>query len=120
VVVIVAAGLIGVAVTLIRLAGKDFDDAQRQGVSRVTSCAQHGPTSNEGFGYWESCNATITWHGGGTDRTTVNDVLKSFDIGTDVRVGDLGNYRTTRQLVRADAAVTCRQPPPSSWHPDGD
>lgn len=101
-VLVLAAGLIGLAVTLSRLAGKDFGAAQRQGNAQVTSCVRHGPISTKGFGYWESCTATITWDGGGTDRVTVSAVFKSTDIGTNVRVGDLGNYRTNKELARAD------------------
>ena len=100
---VVAAGLLGLAVTLSRLAGQDFGDASRQGQAQVTSCRKHGPISNEGFGYWESCTATITWDDGATDRIIVNDVFTSSDIGTQVRVGDLGNYRTSKELARADA-----------------
>lgn len=103
-VIVVAAGLFGVAVTLTRLAGKDFGDAQRQGRAQVTSCTQHGPISNKGFGYWDRCTATITWEGGATDRVTVSAVFKTSDIGTEVRVGDLGNYRTSKELARADAS----------------
>jgi hypothetical protein len=103
VVVAAAAGLLGLAVTFTRLAGKDFGDAHREGRAQVTSCVGHGPVSNKGFGYWESCTATITWDDGGVDRTTVGAVFRSSDIGTEVRVGDLGNYRTSRDLVRAGA-----------------
>ena len=102
-VVVVAAGLLGLAVTLTRLAGKDFNDAQRQGKAQVTSCVRHGPISAKGFGYWETCTATITWDNGSTDRATVSAVFRSSDIGRDVRVGDLGTYRTSKQLARADA-----------------
>lgn len=101
--VVVAAGLFGLAVTLTRLAGKDFGNAAQQGKAQVTSCVRHGPISTKGFGYWESCTATITWDSGGTDRITVNAVFKSSDIGTEVRVGDLGSYRTSKELARADA-----------------
>jgi len=101
---VVVAGLFGLAVTLSRLAGQDFGDASRQGQAQVTSCRKHGPISNEGFGYWESCTATITWVDGATDRIIVNDIFKSSDIGTEVRVGDLGNYRTSKEIARADAA----------------
>ena len=102
-VVVAAAALFGVAVTLTRMAGKDFGDAQRQGTAQVTSCVRHGPISNKGFGYWDSCTATITWDDGSTDRATVGAVFTSADLGTDVRVGDLGDYRTSEQLARADA-----------------
>jgi len=103
-VIVVAAGLFGVAVTLTRLAGKDFGDAQRQGRAQVTSCVQHGPVSNKGFGYWDRCTATITWDDGATDRVTVSAVFKTSDVGTEVRVGDLGNYRSSKEIARADAS----------------
>ena len=102
-IIVVAAGLLGLAVTLSRLAGDDFGDAQRQGRAQVTSCVRHGPISTMGFGYWDACTASITWDDGATDRITVAAVFKSSDMGTDVRVGDLGNYRTTKEIVRADS-----------------
>jgi uncharacterized protein DUF6346 len=105
--IVVAAGLFGLAVTFTRLAGEDVSGAQRQGKAQVTSCVRHGPISNKGFGYWDKCTAMITWDDGATDRITVNAVFTSSDIGTDVRVGDLGNYRTTKELARAD---TSRRP----------
>lgn len=103
-VIVAAAGLFGLAVTLSRLAGDDFSDAQRQGRAQVTSCVRHGPITTKGFGYWDACTASITWDDGATDRITVSAVLKSTDIGADVRVGDLGTYRTTKEIARADAA----------------
>lgn len=99
----VAAGLLGVGVTLNRLAGDDFADAKRQGQAQVTSCLRKGPISNKGFGYWHRCTATITWDDGSTNRLTVGAVLKPSDIGTQVRVGDLGTYRSSPELVRAGA-----------------
>ena len=102
-VVVVAAGLMGLAVTLTRLAGTDFDDAKRQGAAQVTSCVRHGPITSKGFGYWDSCTATITWDDASTARVTVHAVFTSTDIGTSVRVGDLGDYRTSKQLTRAGA-----------------
>lgn len=100
----IAAGLFGVAVTLTRLAGKDFGDAQRQGTAQVTSCVQHGPISNKGFGYWDRCTASIGWDDGASDRVTVSAVFQSSDIGAAVRVGDLGAHRTSKELARAGAA----------------
>jgi hypothetical protein len=102
VVVGAAAGLLGLAVTFARLAGKDFGDANRQGRAQVTSCVDHGPVSNKGFGFWQSCTATISWDDGDADRVTAGAVFRSSDIGTDVRVGDLGRYRTSNELARAD------------------
>jgi hypothetical protein len=97
----VAAGLLGVGVTLNRLAGNDFADAKRQGTAQVTSCVRQGPISNKGFGYWHRCTATITWDDGSTNRLTVGAVFTPTDIRTQVRVGDLGTYRTSPELVRA-------------------
>jgi Family of unknown function (DUF6346) len=102
-VLIAAAGLLGVAVTLNRLAGDDFAEAKRLGRAQVTSCIEHGPVSSKGFGYWESCTATITWDDGDVDRLTVGGVFRSSDLGAEVRVGDLGNYRTSKELARSDA-----------------
>ncbi len=104
-VLLLAAGLLGTAVTLSRLAGNDIADAQRTGQAQVTSCVRHGPISNRGFGYWDSCTATIAWDDGDTDRLTVGAVFTSADIGDTVRVGDLGTYRTSKELVRADASA---------------
>jgi hypothetical protein len=101
--VVVVAGLFGLAITLSRLAGNDFADAQRQGRAQVSRCSQHGPITNKGFGYWDRCTATIAWDDGTTDRITADAVFKSADIGTDVRVADLGKYRQAQELARADA-----------------
>jgi hypothetical protein len=103
VLVVVAAGLLGLAVTLSRLAGHDFKDAKREGTAKVTACVSHGPISRKGFGTWESCTATISWADGTTDRITAGPVFTSADIGNEVRVGDLGRFRNSRELVRADA-----------------
>jgi hypothetical protein len=101
-VVLLAAGMLGVAVTFTRLAGKDIADAKRTGQAAVTSCDQRGPVSNRGFGYWDSCVATITWDDGQVSRATVGGVFTKADVGNTVRVGDLGRYRTGDQLARAD------------------
>lgn len=103
VVLAAAAGLLGLAVTFIRLAGDDFTDAQRHGTATVTSCVNHGPITNKGFGYWDSCTATITWDDGDTDRLIADAVFTAADIGTEVRVADLGDYRTSKELARAGA-----------------
>jgi len=103
-VVLLAAGMLGVAVTFTRLAGKDFADAERTGQAAVTSCDQRGPISNRGFGYWDSCVATITWDDGQVSRATVGAIFTRADVGNSVRVGDLGKYRTSEQLARDDAS----------------
>jgi hypothetical protein len=103
-VLLLAAGLFGVAVTLSRLAGQDIADAERTGQAQVTSCVRHGPISNKGFGTWYSCVATITWDSGGQDRLTAGAVFTPADIGKNVRVGDMGDYRITKEIARADAS----------------
>ncbi|MGI5213085.1 DUF6346 domain-containing protein [Plantactinospora sp. CA-290183] len=101
-VLVLAASLLGVAVTLNRLAGYDMADARREGQATVSSCVPHGPITNRGFGYWESCEVEVTWAGGGVEHLTVGAVFTSADIGATIRVGDLGNYRSSRKLARAD------------------
>ena len=103
VLVVVAAGLLGLAVTLSRLAGHDYDDATRKGTAEVTSCVSHGPISRKGFGTWASCQVKVTWADGATEEATVGAVFTSADIGHPVRVGDLGRFRNTKELVREDA-----------------
>ncbi|BFU47662.1 DUF6346 domain-containing protein [Krasilnikovia sp. MM14-A1004] len=98
-----ATGLLGVAVTLSRLAGDDIADARRLGSATVKFCERSGPVTNKGFGYWDSCTVTVSWEGGDVERLTVGAVFTLDDVGRQVRVGDLGNHRTSRQLVRADA-----------------
>lgn len=101
--VVLAAGLMGVAVTLSRFAGEDFGDAQRTGQATVTRCAKHGPITNRGFGHWERCDARIRWDDGEVSDHTVDRVFTSADIGKQVRVGDIGNYRQSKDLARADS-----------------
>jgi hypothetical protein len=101
---LVTAALVGCAVTLSRLAGNDMTDAKRTGQATVTACSNHGPITNRGFGSWQRCTATIAWDDGQTSRITVDAVFTSADIGRTVRVGDLGAYRTSPQLARADDA----------------
>jgi hypothetical protein len=103
-VLVLAASLIGVAVTLGRLSAEDLADAEREGQATVSSCVEHGPITTRGFGYWESCEAEIAWTGGGVERLTISVVFNSADIGSSVRVGDLGYDRSRRELARADVA----------------
>ncbi|MEQ4306082.1 DUF6346 domain-containing protein [Plantactinospora sp. B6F1] len=101
-ILVLAAGLLGTAVTLSRLAGKDFSDARREGQATVGRCVEHGPLSTRGFGYWQACEVDITWDDGQREEVTAGVVFDSADTGTTVRVGDLGRDRTTRLLARAD------------------
>ena len=102
-ILVAAAGLLGLAVTLNRLAGDDPADAERFGQASVTSCFQHGPITNRGFGYWDSCTAKVVWDDGGLDSVTVDAVFRASEVGRQVRVGDLGDYRARKELVRVDA-----------------
>ncbi|MGI5146269.1 DUF6346 domain-containing protein [Plantactinospora sp. CA-294935] len=101
-ILVLAAGMLGTAVTLSRLAGKDMADARREGQATVGRCVEHGPISNRGFGYWEACEVDITWDDGQLEEMTAGAIFDSSDTGTTVRVGDLGRDRTTRLLARAD------------------
>lgn len=101
-IVLLAAALIGTSITLVRMAGRNYGAAQRTGLAAVDSCTRHGPISNRGFGYWERCTATITWDDGTVTRLNADAVFSSADIGTDVRIGDAGQYRTSKKLARED------------------
>ncbi len=103
-VLVVVAILAGVAVTLNRLAGDGMGDAPRLGQAMVNSCDRHGPITTRGFGYWDSCQVTITWADGEVERSTVDEVFKSADIGTTIRVGDPDdtNRHNRETLSRAD------------------
>ncbi|MEU4693723.1 DUF6346 domain-containing protein [Actinoplanes sp. NPDC023714] len=105
VIVLVAATLISLCVTLIRLAGYDFADASRTGQATATYCTKHGPVTNRGFGYWHRCVATIRWDDGGTDRLVTDEVFTPADIGEAVRIGDVGEHRGRRELAREDTPV---------------
>ncbi|GAB3967084.1 DUF6346 domain-containing protein [Plantactinospora veratri] len=102
-VLVLAAGLLGLAVTMSRLAGEDMADARREGQATVGRCVEHGPISNRGFGYWEACEVDITWDDGQLEEMTAGAIFDSSDTGSTVRVGDLGRDRSTRVLARADA-----------------
>jgi hypothetical protein len=99
--------LAGVAVTLHRLAGRGMGDAPRLGQAAVSSCVRHGPVSTRGFGYWQTCRVEITWADGAVERSTVDELFKSSDIGRAVKVGDPENASThdPRTLARADVAA---------------
>ncbi|AVT33977.1 MULTISPECIES: DUF6346 domain-containing protein [unclassified Plantactinospora] len=99
-----AAGLLGVGVTLGRMSANDMADADREGEATVSSCVERGPVTNRGFGYWESCQVKVVWEGTEIEGMTIGVVFNSADIGKTVRVGDLGYNRSSRQLARADVA----------------
>ncbi len=103
--------MIGAAVTLDRLAGRDIAAAEHTGEATVESCVRHGPITHRGFGYWDRCTAAVLWDDapvtdpdlrdayGQFGRVTVDAVFSSADIGRTVRVGDLEHYRTARELA---------------------
>lgn len=101
-IILLATALFGTSITLTRLAGKDYGDAKRTGHAAVDSCTEHGPITNRGFGYWERCSVTIRWDDGTVTPLIADAVFTSADIGADVRVGDLGEYRTSKKLARED------------------
>jgi hypothetical protein len=102
-ILLLAAGLFGLSVTSFRLRGHDIADAERLGQATVTSCTRRGPITNQGFGYWDSCAARVSWAGGDVEEGEYGAVFTSADVGTQVRVGDLGRHRAKRELVSADA-----------------
>ncbi|GGN17734.1 hypothetical protein FHR83_004183 [Actinoplanes campanulatus] len=102
--IIMLSGIVLLAgMTLVRSAGRDFDDARRAGWATVDRCRGHGPVTGKGFGYWETCDVTIRWDDGTTGSLTKDGVFTSADIGSNVRVGDLGRYRTSTELAKQDA-----------------
>ena len=105
VIAMLAATLLSLCVTLIRLAGHDFADASRTGQATATYCTEQGPVTSRGFGYWHRCVATIRWEDGGTDRVVIDDVFTPADIGEPVRVGDVGEHRGRKELAREDTSA---------------
>jgi uncharacterized membrane protein YcjF (UPF0283 family) len=71
---LLAAGLIGAGVTLVRMAGFDYGDARRTGQANVKRCTEQGPVTNMGFGYWHRL----------------------------VRVADVGEHRYSLEIARED------------------
>jgi hypothetical protein len=102
-ILVLAVGLTGLAVTLNRMSPDDVSGAEREGQATVRSCRGHGPISFRGFGYWQSCDVQLVWEDGQVESEFVDEVFSSSDIGTAVRVGDLGRHRTHRVVARADA-----------------
>jgi hypothetical protein len=91
------------AMTMSHFTGPDIGDAKRLGRATVLSCTRQGPVG-EGFGYWDTCTADVVWDDGQQERLTV-DKLGFFgaeEIGTTVRIGELGNFRSGRSLARED------------------
>lgn len=99
---VVAAGLLGLAVTLNRWAGEDMGAGSRPGQALVSACTERGPVTNRGFGYWQSCEARVVWDDGDAEDVTIGAIFTTADVGDTVEVGDLGTHRGDRQLARAD------------------
>ncbi|MDI6100955.1 DUF6346 domain-containing protein [Actinoplanes sp. NEAU-A12] len=101
-IVLLSLVLLGSGITLIRLAGRDFEDADRSGRAAVDHCREHGPVSNKGFGYWHRCDVTVRWDDGDIDDLVNDGIFSPADIGRDIRVGDHGLHKQSRQLSRED------------------
>jgi hypothetical protein len=71
--------------------------------AEVASCEQRGPVSTKGFGRWQSCTASVFWDDGDNEYVYGTEMFTSADIGTPVRVGEVGRHRTEPVLARADA-----------------
>lgn len=94
--------LLGVGMTLMRMAGHDFDDARRTGLATVASCAEKGPVTDQGFGYWDRCRITVRWDDGADDELVVDGLFTGADIGRELRVGNLAEQQYSYELARED------------------
>ncbi|MBG0563018.1 DUF6346 domain-containing protein [Actinoplanes aureus] len=101
--ILITGTLIMLAITFSRLSGRDFSEAERTGQAEVASCEQRGPVSTKGFGRWQSCTASVFWDDGDNEYVYGTEMFTSADIGTPVRVGEVGRHRTEPVLARADA-----------------
>lgn len=99
---ILAAVLFLTGMTLVGLGGQNFGDATRTGQASVDRCRGHGPVTSKGFGYWDTCNVTVRWDDGRVEDLTKDHVFAASDRGRDIRVGDLGMHRTSREIARED------------------
>ncbi|MDI6103474.1 DUF6346 domain-containing protein [Actinoplanes sp. NEAU-A12] len=88
--------------TLVRLGGQDFGDATRTGRASVARCWGHGPVTGKGFGYWDTCDVTVRWDDGTVEDLTKDHIFAASDRGEEIRIGDLGRHRTSRELARED------------------
>jgi len=103
VLLLLAFGLSGAAVTVGRFSGKDIADAKRTGAATVLSCERRGPISPQGFGYVDTCQTEIKWEDGALSRITVgNDFFDAEEVGKTITVGDMGTQRSRAVLARAD------------------
>lgn len=103
VLLLLAFGLSGSALSLGRLSGKDIADARRTGAATVLSCERQGPLSSKGFGYVDTCQTEIKWEDGTLSRIVVgNDFFEADEVGQTITVGDLGTRQNRAVLARAD------------------
>ncbi|GGN97064.1 hypothetical protein GCM10010112_88890 [Actinoplanes lobatus] len=106
---VLSLAIVGFGITLVGMSHHDFDDAHGTGWAVVEACDRHGPVTNQGFGYWDSCRFTVRWDDGTADDDLVSDGLfASADIGRDVRVGYLDRSADSMELAREDT-------PPRPW-----
>ncbi|WP_216216457.1 DUF6346 domain-containing protein [Amycolatopsis aidingensis] len=80
----------------------------RQGSAVVRDCRPTGWAAAVGLAYQHSCDLTVTWSGGATERTTVSTTdLSATDNGSTVQVREL---RTTDKFGHAGSAVDLEVP----------
>ena len=101
-IVALSLALLASGITLVRLAGREFEDADRAGWATVSRCEEHGPVSNKGFGYWHRCDVAVRWDDGDIDDLVDDGIFAPADLGREIRVGDHGLYKQNRQLSRED------------------
>jgi hypothetical protein len=102
-IILVALVLIELMMTIAQFTGNDMEDAKARGQAKVVSCQRHGPIG-EGFGYWDECTAEVTWDNGVRENVTIDKrgFFSASEIGTTVRIGDLGYHRGGRSFARPE------------------
>lgn len=102
-IILVGVFLIEFVLTIAQFTGNDMEDAKTRGQAKVLSCQRHGPIG-QGFGYWDECTAEVTWDNGVRENVTIDKrgFFSASEIGTTVRIGDLGYHRGGRSFARPE------------------
>jgi hypothetical protein len=102
-IILVGVLLLELVMTIAQFTGNDMEYAKARGQAKVISCQRHGPIG-EGFGYWDECTAEVTWDNGVRENVTIDKrgFFSASEIGTTVRIGDLGYHRGGRSFARPE------------------
>ncbi len=113
---LLAGAVLLTALTLSRLGGEEFSDDHRTGTAHVTQCTEQGPVTSRGFGYWERCTVKVDWDNGLHDTLSLEAVLTSADIGTDIRISERNvSTRTKSGFKRNDKTYAVEDAPTRPW-----